>query len=464
MKNILIFSLIAGLMVMTSCSKQSDKMEKQKFTGQAGEVKLMILDPGHFHAGLVQKFMYKQIDPVVHVFAPDGPDVEGYLKQVEGYNDRKENPTHWKEIVYKGPDYLQKMITEKPGNVVVLSGNNKKKISYITESINAGFNVLADKPMIINPNDFERLKEAFKTAKEKGVLLYDIMTERYEITSLLQKQLAHQAEVFGELTKGTLEKPAVVKESVHHFFKYVSGKPIQRPAWFFDVTVQGEGIVDITTHLVDLIQWACFPEVPLDYQKDIEMLSAKRWATDLTPSMFKKVTRLDSYPEYLKKDVVNDSVLHVYSNGEMNYTLKGIHARISVIWNFIAPEGGGDTHFSIMRGTKANLVIRQGMEQNFRPELYVQKVTDESDDAFEKVLSQTVENLAQKYPGLKIEKTGDEWRVIIPDRYRIGHEAHFAQVTKKYLQYLVEGMPEWEVDDMIAKYYTTTRAYAMSRE
>ncbi len=464
MKNLLIFSFVIIALTLSSCSKQTEKMEGKKFTGKAGEVKLMILDPGHFHAGLVQKFMYKQIDPVVHVFAPDGPDVQGYLDQVEGYNTRVKDPTHWKEVVYKGPDYLQKMLAEKPGNVVVLSGNNKKKISYIQESINAGINVLADKPMIIRTQDFEKLKAAFKTAKENDVLLYDIMTERYEITSILQKLLSHEAALFGDLEKGTLEKPAVVKESVHNFFKYVSGKPIKRPAWFFDVSVQGEGIVDITTHLVDLIQWACFPEVSLDYKKDIEMLSAKRWATKLTPSMFKKVTRLETYPDYLKKDVMDDSVLHVYSNGEMNYTIKGVHAKISVIWNYIAPEGGGDTHFSIMRGTKANLLIRQGKEQGFKPELYVEKVTDGTDEAFEEVLNSTLEKLAKKYPGIKAEKAGDEWKISIPDKYRIGHEAHFAQVTKKYLQYLVEGMPQWEVDNMITKYYTTTKAYEMSRE
>jgi predicted dehydrogenase len=438
-------------------------MEEQKFSGKTGEVKLMILNPGHFHAGLVQKFMYDQIDPVVHVFAPEGPDVLNYLNQVEGFNTRKDNPTRWEESVYKGPDYLKKMIGGKPGNLVVLSGNNKKKISYISASIHAGLNVLADKPMIIVSDDFETLKADFETAREKGVLLYDIMTERFEITSLLQKALAHQPSMFGELVKGTVDEPAVVKESVHHFFKYVSGKPIKRPAWFFDVSQQGEGIVDVTTHLVDLIQWACFPEVTLDYRKDIEMVSAKRWATELTPRMFKKVTGLGSYPDYLNKDVKNDSVLQVYSNGEMNYTLKGVHAKVSVVWNFEAPKGAKDTHYSIIRGTKANLIIRQGKDQDYKPLLYVQKVSDEGDEAFENNLIQVISGLSETYPGIQAEKSGDEWIIRIPDRYKIGHEAHFAQVTKTYLKYLVEGMPDWEVPNMLAKYYTTTKAYEMSR-
>ena len=71
---------------------------------------------------------------------------------------------------------------------------------------------------------------------------------------------------------------------------------------------------------------------------------------------------MDSYPDYLVKDVEED-LLKVYSNGEINYTLKGIHARVSVIWNYQAPEGTGDTHYSVMRGSLANLEIKQGEEE-----------------------------------------------------------------------------------------------------
>ena len=50
-----------------------------------------------------------------------------------------------------------------------------------------------------------------------------------------------------------------------------------------------------------------------------------------------------------------------------------------------------------------------------------------------------------------------------PDKYRIGHEAHFGQVTEKYLRFLVDGkLPDWEVPNMIAKYYTTTMALEMA--
>ena len=87
--------------------------------------------------------------------------------------------------------------------------------------------------------------------------------------------------------------------------------------------------------------------------------------------MFERITQLKEYPAYLSKDIIKDSVLNVFSNGEINYTLKGTHAKTSVIWNYEAPEGAKDTHYSIMRGTKANLIIKQGAEEEYKATLYV---------------------------------------------------------------------------------------------
>ncbi len=460
MRKIQFVSLILAV-IITACTggsqktTQSDEM-KNKFTGAQGEVKIMTLDPGHFHAALVQKNMYEQVDPTVHVYAPEGPDVEGHLALIDRYNNRPDEPTSWNEVVYKGGDFFEKMLSEKPGNVMVTAGNNAKKTEYILKTIEAGINVLADKPMVITPEEFPKLEQAFLKAKENDVLLYDIMTERHEITTMLQRELAHIPEVFGSLQTGTEEEPAITKESVHHFFKYVSGSALKRPAWFFDTKQQGEGIVDVTTHLVDLIQWEAFPEVILS-KSDVNVISAKRWTTDLTPEMFEKVTLLKEYPDYLQKDLDN-GVLRVYSNGEINYTLKGIHAKASVIWNFQAPEGAGDTHYSIMRGTKCNLIIKQGEEEAYKPQLYVEALPEVDIKEFTGYLYNAVQGLTSKYDGIELEKLSDtKWKLHIPDKFKVGHEAHFGQVTEKYLQYLIDGkLPDWEVPNMIVKYYTTT--------
>ena len=218
--------------VLSSCSKREG--------GQRGaaagkdKVKLIVLNPGHYHAALVQKTMYEGIDRRVHVYAPSGPEVQEYLKRIDSFNARLENPTNWLEEVYTGDDYLEKMLAERSGNVVVISGNNQKKTEYIKSAIEAGVNVFSDKPMCIDAAGFRLLEEAFASADKNGVLLYDIMTERFNIFHILQKMLVLNKDVFGELQKGSVAEPAVVKESVHHFFKYVSGTPIKRPTWYFD--------------------------------------------------------------------------------------------------------------------------------------------------------------------------------------------------------------------------------------
>lgn len=453
-KIMLLLSLSLAACTGGNNSKTNDT-SSAKFTGAKNEVKILTLDPGHFHAALVQKNMYDQVDPRVYVYSPEGPDVQSHLVLIERYNTRNENPTSWVEEVYTGPDYFEKMLQDKPGNVMMTAGNNGKKTEYILKSIEAGINVLADKPMVIDPAEFPKLEKAFAVANEKGVLLYDIMTERYEITTVLQRELSMLPEVFGKLETGTPDNPAITKESVHHFFKYVSGKPLTRPAWFFDTRQQGEGIVDVTTHLVDLIQWEAFPEIILK-KEDVQVLLAKRWTTNLTPEMFEKSTGLGSFPDFLQKDL-EDDLLKVYSNGEINYTLKGIHAKVSVTWNFEAPESTGDTHYSIMRGTQCNLIIQQGEKEGYQPRLYIES-TGEDVQALSGSLYNAVQGLSSKYPGISLEKISDSmWALNIPGSYKVGHEAHFGQVTEKYLQYLVDGkLPNWEVPNMIVKYYTTT--------
>ncbi|WP_346237261.1 putative oxidoreductase C-terminal domain-containing protein [Niabella insulamsoli] len=436
-------------------SKQEDK---------ASAVTFVTLDPGHFHAALVQKTQLPGVDSNVYVYAPEGEDLQLHLKRIDGFNNRAEDPTHWDEQVYTGPDFFQKMIEEKKGNVVVMAGNNQKKTEYIFKTVDAGMNVLADKPMAINKEGFNLLKDAFAKAKEKNVLLYDIMTERFEINTMLQKEFSQIESVFGTLEKGTPDNPAVTKESVHYFYKFVSGNILQRPSWFMDVTQQGEGIVDVTTHLVDLVQWECFPGVALDYNKDVELVAARRWPTTMTLSQFGAITKQTAFPEYFKNTMANDSTLNVFSNGEINYKLRGVHAKVSVTWGYKAPEGTGDTHYSIMRGTRANLIIRQGQEEGFKPVLYIEPV--KKDDAtFEQALKTALSQLQKKYPGIDIKKSTNGWQAVIPEKYNTGHEAHFGQVTEAYLKYLKEGkLPDWEVPNMITKYYITTSALEMAKK
>lgn len=437
-----------------------------EFTGAEGKIRLMVPGPGHFHAALLLQEAYPQLSREVHVFAPEGPELNAFVQAIESYNNREKAPTNWQLRIYTGPDFFEKMIAERPGNLMVIAGNNRLKTDYIRAAVEAGIHVLADKPMAIDNSGFKLLQEAFSRAGEQSVLLYDIMTERHAMTNILQREISRLPHIFGHLLPGSPEDPAIVKESVHHFFKYVSGKALQRPAWYFDVSQAGNGIVDVTTHLIDLIQWESFPGQSLDYQKDIEMSSARRWPTRLSLPEFQQVTGLQEYPPFLRKDVVKGDVLQVFSNGEIKFKIRNVHARVSVSWQYQAPHGTGDSHYSVMRGTKAKLIIRQGKEQHYRPELYVEAIDEVDAIGYEKELTDAVQTLQRQYPGIGVAKSKtakNQWQLLIPDTLRLDHEAHFAEVSRKFLGYLKEGkLPAWEVPNMITKYYITTKALEMA--
>ena len=456
MKSHVLFFKITMLVSIMGCQ------EKNTTTSHEPAVKLITLDPGHFHAALVQKEMYPAIDTTVYVYAPGGAELDAHLALVSQYNSRADNPTHWAEKVYTGPDYLDKMLTEKKGNVVVLSGNNQQKTEYIVKSIDAGLNVLGDKPMAINTANFASLEQAFTKASANGLLLYDIMTERSEITNLLQQELVHMPDLFGTLQTGSVQEPAIIMESVHFFYKYVSGKVLRRPSWFFDPAQQGDAITDVGTHLIDLVQWQAFPNQALDYKKDITINSAKIWPTNVALSQFKLITGSDSFPSYLKSMVKTDSILEAHGNGEINYTLKNIHAKIIARWNYQALTGG-DTHYSLFKGTKATIEIKQGKEENYLPTLYIKPNAAEDTAAFSPAIQNAVDVLNKTHAGITAEKTSYGWKLVIPQTFKVGHEAHFAQVMQRYLQYLNDKkLPDWEVPNMLAKYYTSTKALEMA--
>ena len=420
-------------------------------------IRLVTLDPGHFHAALVQKSMTAGIDSVVYVYAPAGAELQSHLDLIKQYNERPEKPAHWKEEVYTGDDFLDKMIAEKKGNVVVLAGNNLRKTQYITRAVEAGMHVLSDKPMVITPENFGALEKDFSVAAEKKVLLYDIMTERSEITNLLLKKFAQLPAVFGTLNTGSEKAPAVTIESVHYFYKFVSGKALTRPAWFFDPAQQGEAIADVGTHLIDLVQWQCFPETVIDYKKDIVISSARLWPTAVTLSQFTAVTKKDSFPAFLLPMVQSDTILQTHGNGQVNYSLKGVHVKLTARWDYKAPEGSGDTHYCLMKGSLASLEIKQGREENFKPTLYITPLRATAE--YDTVLQQALQQINTLYAGITAEKSGKQYKINIPDTFKVGHEAHFAQVLQRYLQFIKAGqLPQWEVAGILAKYYTATKA------
>jgi predicted dehydrogenase len=363
-----------------------------------------------------------------------------YLGRIAAFNSRVENPTSWQLSVHISDDPMAEMLRDRPGNIVVFTGKNRQKIDRILAALRAGLHVLADKPWIISSADLPKLEEALRLAREKKLAAYDIMTERYEVTSQLQREFVRDPAIFGSPV-------SVDARSVHHVMKTVAGAPLRRPAWFFDIAEYGEGLADVGTHVVDLVQWSLFPDQPIDWRKDVEIHGGTRWPLVLTAQQFEQVTGQQ------RKDS-----LEYFCNNSVSYQLRGVPVSLEIVWEWEAPAGRGDIYEARFFGTESHIDIRQGAAEHFVPELYIVGADDSA-------VMRRVKELQSRWPGVSLERVKADIHVVIPPKYRVGHEAHFAQVTNRFVDYVNApgSMPAWEDGYMMAKYSVSTKGTEMGK-
>lgn len=420
---------------------------------------LIVADPGHFHAALVQKEMYPNLSPRVHVYAPVGLELSDYLTRIARFNTRKEQPTHWQLEVHAGPDFLERMCQERPGAVAIFSGCNRGKAQRILAAVEAGINVLADKPLIVDRQELPVLEAALTAADNRGLIVYDMSSGgRQAIIATLMRLLRNDPEVFGDPVPGTPADPGVAVTSLHHIVKQVAGVPNLRPPWFFDTTQQGELLADVGTHLVDRVHSTLFSDQTIDYRTDIRLHTASRWPTTLSAAQFRRVTGEVGWPAYLEQYIREDA-LEYFCNTSLQYEIRSVHIAVETRWDWEA-QAGDDTQTACYRGSRARLELRQGTAEGYRPELYVVPVTDIAAS-----LEQRVAALQTAYPGVGLVKLSGEWRVTVPDALRIGHEEHFAQMTRRFLDDVDHQRlpPASEKPNTLAKYYVCTEGVALSR-
>ena len=421
-------------------------------------MRLIVLDPAHFHAALLQREMYPNVDRRVAVFAPFGPEVIDYLSRVMLFNGRPENPTRWEMDVHLGADFLAEMLRRLPAAgdpaVAVLTGRNRGKIDRILTALRAGLHVLADKPWIIVPTDLPKLEEALALADSRRLAACDIMTERHEVTSQLQREFVSDSEIFGSVEPGSASAPGIRARSVHHLMKVVAGMPLRRPLWFFDVEEYGEALADVGTHVVDLVEWTAFAGArPVDAAADIRLISARRWPLRLSASQLNQVTGAN-----------RQTGLDYYCNNSVHYTWRGVHVELEIVWNWEAPAGTGDVYEASFRGTRARAEIRQGEAERHMAELYLVP-TGASFAALAATVRRKIAALQARWPGLAAVEGAREIRIAIPPEFRVGHEAHFAQVANRFFECVLapETQPAWERPNMLAKYTVTTEGVDLGK-
>lgn len=397
---------------------------------------LLFLNPGHFHAALTLRLPHPSVAEDVYVYAEPGPDLERFLELVAAFNARAEAPTRWRVHTHSGPDYLERLIAERRGDVVVIAGATAGKMAAIARLHEAGFAVFADKPWVRNSADAAHLSAALAGPP----LAMDLMITRYEIAFVLQRELARDPEVFGEFAPPADGAPAIEIESVHHLYKLVNDVPLVRPPWFFDVAAQGAGIVDVSSHLVDQAQWILGDGRPYRFGEDLRLAASRRWPTEVDRERYRQITGEAEFPPAAADDVHGDT-LHLDCNGEIDFTIRGVPARVRVLWALEPPPGGGDTHDSRLQGTRAEIAIVQTAETGWRDELRIAPRAEGVREALER----RVTGWQGDYPGTALQEFDDgTLQIDIPDPLRIPHEAQFALLRDRFLGYLDAGA--WPAD------------------
>ena len=419
---------------------------------------IAFLEPGHFHAALTLGTPHPNVRAEIFVYAPPGAELDDFLALVEAFNRRAQRPTAWKPVVRAGDRSLERLIADRPSDVVILAGRNDRKMAMMRRLHDAGFHILADKPWLAGPDGLDDLRHTLSG----GPLAVEIMTGRHEITSRLTRKLVGEREVFGGFDSRRTG-PAIEISSVHHLEKTVNGVPLRRPAWYFDVRVQGDGIADIPTHMVDQVQRLVAAASPgVAAPAALELLEARGWATKVPRSLFVRVTGRSDFPAELH-DVVAGSELSYRGNAELSFRLGAVTAALYSRWDLSEPPGGGDTHRSVVRGNRAEIRIEQHAGTRFRRRLSV--IPRREADKVKAALERVVAEWQGAHPGLAVAQAGSGWEIRVPRRLASGHESHFPLVLADFLTLVERGHPPPDLaSDTLAKYTLLARAGIEARK
>ena len=233
----------------------------------------------------------------------------------------------------------------------------------------------------------------------------------------------------GSFASDDPEGPAIEITSTHHLCKLVNGEPLRRPPWYYDAREQGDGMVDVQSHLTDQAQWLVAPEEAMDFDRDVVLDGARRWSTPVPPELFRDSTGAEGYPESLAP-WIRDGVLEYPCNGEIRYRLRGVSVHQVADWGQREPAGGGDLHGAVVRGTRAVLEVRHGPRTGFVPEV---RLRPRPGQALAPALSRALAGWQDDFPGLDVQPHGEGYRFVAPPALHSTHESHFARSLAEFL-------------------------------
>jgi len=375
--------------------------------------RLLFLAPGHFHAALTVRTPHPRVADELVVYAPDDAERRDFLALVRRF------PHPWRVDVVTTADPLATLIAERRGDVVVVAGRNAGKARAIRRLHEAGFHVLADKPWLVRAEDLADIRASLAGPP----WVAEIMTGRHDLAARALARLVGSGDVFGGFRAAT---PALELDSVHHLAKRVDGVPLRRPWWFFDVGVQGSGVVDIPTHLVDRAQWLAGEDTPP------ELVGARLWPTRVPLDAFRAITGESEIAPSLRAVVEGDALVYA-CNAELDFRVGRVAVRARCGWEVETPPGGGDASSLVARGERADVRLSQGPRTGHRRRLVVEPRG--APEPCARALRATVAAWQGEWPGVTVVDAADgAYEIAIPARLDGGHETHFAHVLDAFVQ------------------------------
>ena len=264
------------------------------------------------------------------------------------------------------------------------------------------------------------------------------MTERSEITTILQRELVRDPQVAGAVGPGSEAEPALEMESVHNILKLVAGAPNLRPAWFFDTAGAGRGArrrrhAPRRPGAVAAVPGAG-DRLPVASSRCRRPGAGRRRSPR---DELRRVTGLKQLPGELDGADAATTSSPTTRTARRPTRCAESHVRVKALWNYEAPAGAGDTHTA----ARARQPRAPRGAAGRRAEVAARALRDaptgrRTPRGSRRRSSGASPRWPQARPGLAVVDEGARLRVAIPDRYRVGHEAHFAEVTERFLSYL----------------------------
>ena len=153
----------------------------------------------------------------------------------------REDQITWAEETFDCPavtDFRDLIRTHKP-DIVAVANENNRHAEAILAAIEAGCDVIVDKPVSITVDHQREIEEALEKAPDRRLL--NLLTLR---------GVPHWKAVQDIVQAGTIGTPAFV-----HVRMAVRLKRDQRPPWFLDVRASGGLFLDLLIHGIDQVEW-----------------------------------------------------------------------------------------------------------------------------------------------------------------------------------------------------------------